>query len=296
MADPTSLTFHPFPRLPLELRQQIWALSMEPREVVIGAKGYLGPGLHGTPPPPLLLACAESRSYIQQFYTKSFLRDRRKPSEGPKKLWINLDLDDLKMMEYDFPKFSAIPLIQRLTVVTDDTEWFERKYLVPNIWKATALKRLTVVDEEGEREFGWVIGWSGFLQNLYHKCDPASSYTTIICDNLILTRYNWLKRLRQLRRENWGPDMVETPQDYTSDDAISEDDVDPRDSRFMRWKHTKDCVACRKTLGDHGRIGVGHWSWHRSCSTTKAIWILCPRSSRRRMFLTTIELFGHVLG
>ena len=32
-------TFHPFPRLPLELRQQIWTMATEPRLVLVGEEG-----------------------------------------------------------------------------------------------------------------------------------------------------------------------------------------------------------------------------------------------------------------
>ncbi|KAJ4305955.1 hypothetical protein N0V88_000745 [Collariella sp. IMI 366227] len=253
MAEPPArgLAFHVFPRLPLELRQRIWELSIEPRDVIIVASHYKGPDLHSTPPPPLLLACAESRAYIKKFYTRAFIKDWRNPSEARKHLWINFDIDDLKMMDTDFLYFSAIPLIQRLKVVTYDLEWFVRKYVEPNIWEAEALETLTIIDEEGEEEFGWAIGWESFMQNLYHRCDPVPFYTTIIHQDLVLTTDNWLKRLRQLRRKNWGPDMEEHPERYTSDDALSEADDDPRDSKSLPWKHTKEC-DCPPEKGHDG--------------------------------------------
>ena len=108
MAKPTGpYDFHPFPRLPLELRQQIWELSVACREVIIvGRTGKVfGHGRQASPPPPLLLASTESRSYCQQFYTKVYiLRDSNKYA------WINFDLDEVYITDEDFYMFfSAIP-------------------------------------------------------------------------------------------------------------------------------------------------------------------------------------------
>lgn len=246
-SEPAGPAFHLFPRLPLELRQQIWKLSIEPREVVIGRTGYREHGRRSTPPPPLLLVCAESRSYIQRFYTKASVQD---PSR-PESLWVNFEIDELYMMDYDFRCFGDIPLIQRLTVVTFEYEWLYRTEIVSDIWKAKSLETLTVIDEVGACEFTWVMGWEGFMQELYFRCDPAPWYTKIVSgDDLVMTRDDWLKIERQLRRRNWGPNLEANHPDYDSDGVISEDDDDPRDSRYRPWEHTKecDCPQKKKTL------------------------------------------------
>ncbi|KAK8113423.1 hypothetical protein PG984_013949 [Apiospora sp. TS-2023a] len=60
--------FHPFPRLPLELRQHIWAMATEPRLIVVGLIGE-----KRRPPPPLLEVCREARAYLSRHdYTKAF--------------------------------------------------------------------------------------------------------------------------------------------------------------------------------------------------------------------------------
>ncbi|KAI1324512.1 hypothetical protein F5Y16DRAFT_304491 [Xylariaceae sp. FL0255] len=55
-------TFHPFPRLPKEIRLMIWNVAMEPRNVVI-MEPFDAPRKHGIKPPPLAMnTCVETRS------------------------------------------------------------------------------------------------------------------------------------------------------------------------------------------------------------------------------------------
>ncbi|KAI1325452.1 hypothetical protein F5Y16DRAFT_401454 [Xylariaceae sp. FL0255] len=64
---PTShQTFHPFPRLPIEIRQMIWKMSAEePREVIIPTHGIKLKQGRFTHPPAVLHACFESRAYLK---------------------------------------------------------------------------------------------------------------------------------------------------------------------------------------------------------------------------------------
>ncbi|KAK8928121.1 hypothetical protein H634G_10546 [Metarhizium anisopliae BRIP 53293] len=89
-------TFHPFPRLPYELRAKVWALAAEPREVPIRAKYehddrfeeilYL---ISPTPVPAVLHTCRESRKESQ--YEKMFYFQETEP----RYVWVNFDLDML---------------------------------------------------------------------------------------------------------------------------------------------------------------------------------------------------------
>lgn len=126
MPESTSPTFHPFPRLPLELRQQIWELSIEPREVVIAARRTMpGHGRQPTPSPPLLVACAESRSHCQRFYTKATVDAAGfNPSPAPAFYWVNFALDEVYMHDCDFLYFSGTSLVRRLALVADDRDYF----------------------------------------------------------------------------------------------------------------------------------------------------------------------------
>jgi hypothetical protein len=75
-------TFHPFPRLPYELRMQIWELTVQPRTINIDAKSiawgvntkglphYLYYIISSTPAPAVLQVCREARNH--GLYQKGF--------------------------------------------------------------------------------------------------------------------------------------------------------------------------------------------------------------------------------
>ena len=247
MAELTRPRFSSFPLLPLELRRQIWELSIEPREVVIGGNKYRDHGRQPTPPPALLHVCAESRSCVQRFYTKCSMGNHRNPSVPLQYYWINFDIDSLYTMDYHFKDFSPINLIRRLTLVSNDSEFFYRAYFFPHAWEAKALETLTVIDQEGGPADRWFLDWADVMEDLYFRCDSAHFYTKIVYRDLVLTPDNWLKIDRQWRRKEWGPEMEENPHLYGPDDAVSEDDDDPRDSRYRPgWHHSEDCNCPQK--------------------------------------------------
>ncbi|KAG4438474.1 hypothetical protein IFR05_006042 [Cadophora sp. M221] len=79
-------TFHPFPRLVIEFRAQIWALATEERVLVVtDTKSPRGGGTT-TPAPAVTRACRESRECCS--YQKSFIY----PHE-PCYVWANFDHD-----------------------------------------------------------------------------------------------------------------------------------------------------------------------------------------------------------
>ncbi|EFY94305.1 hypothetical protein X797_011524 [Metarhizium robertsii] len=97
-------TFHPFPRLPFELRAMVWALAAEPRNVQITAECHedmdpedydFYPALciehlfSPTPVPAVLHACRESRK--QSPYEKLFYLEETESCY----VWVNFDLDML---------------------------------------------------------------------------------------------------------------------------------------------------------------------------------------------------------
>lgn len=151
MADPNSPTFHLFPCLPLELRQQIWELSIELRTVAIAARSTnRGHNRQAAPSPPLLLACAESRAYGKTFYTKAILGNPNlRPAAAAQCYRINFSLDEVYMADGDFLAFSGVPLVQRLTLVKTNHEFFlDRIDCAGALGKATALEKLTIMDCE----------------------------------------------------------------------------------------------------------------------------------------------------
>ncbi|KAG7135995.1 hypothetical protein HYQ46_008804 [Verticillium longisporum] len=88
--------FHPFPRLPAELRLQIWHLAAQPRLLVIGkasadATDFTSP----TRPPPLTQACREARTSGP--YEKAFFSS----GSPPRYAWANFDLDTIHLRRFD---------------------------------------------------------------------------------------------------------------------------------------------------------------------------------------------------
>jgi hypothetical protein len=106
-------TFHPFPKLPIELRLRIWNLTMEPR--VIRAKWdndfddkdckqiYV---LAAGPVPRALLASKESRDEAKRRYclVKSRLPFHSRYSCEENSIWINLDIDTIYFVNFPATK------------------------------------------------------------------------------------------------------------------------------------------------------------------------------------------------
>lgn len=84
-------TFHPFPRLPRELRIQIWALAFDPNRVL---KIYhRGDRLPSTPVPGVTQATRESRTYCS--YQKAF--PFSVSGGGESYIWTKFDSDIIQM-------------------------------------------------------------------------------------------------------------------------------------------------------------------------------------------------------
>lgn len=123
--------FHPFPRLPTELRIRIWEMTIQPRIVEICCihSGYL-PRLVKTfsltAPPATLHACQESRNHLGTRYQQIPL-DRHlsgAPNEsGQQYVWLNREMDTFDIGTSLLRCFrSAAPLIETLQLKRDNTD------------------------------------------------------------------------------------------------------------------------------------------------------------------------------
>ncbi|KAF2029896.1 hypothetical protein EK21DRAFT_66599 [Setomelanomma holmii] len=98
-------TFHFFPRLPAELRAQIWEMTVEPRTVdfyIADKDGapkapnaclesyYANPTLSSTPVPAMLHTCLEARKFCS--YEKVFLCEHQN-----RYVWLNFNIDVLSV-------------------------------------------------------------------------------------------------------------------------------------------------------------------------------------------------------
>jgi hypothetical protein len=84
-SDEPERTFHPFPRLPTELRLKIWEMTVEPRVVELRCEHKSGSIVPDdsrhirlsspTPPPATLAACRESRDHLFPIYAQVPLKN-----------------------------------------------------------------------------------------------------------------------------------------------------------------------------------------------------------------------------
>ncbi|KAL6792965.1 hypothetical protein J3E68DRAFT_451396, partial [Trichoderma sp. SZMC 28012] len=118
----TMSTFHPFPRLPTELRLRIWSLTAFPRMIHVKRQCV---GDHGesrlqymatsTPCPPVVQVCQESRRHAP--YRRAFTTGAE-----PRYIWVNFESD----MIYNDGSHDLLNLephqrdIQRLRLPIDD--------------------------------------------------------------------------------------------------------------------------------------------------------------------------------
>ncbi|TIC91577.1 hypothetical protein CH35J_011000 [Colletotrichum higginsianum] len=127
----TTATFHPFSRLPAELRARIWELTVEPRIVEVRANNDVEgsesvikwlPRMRYlcslTPAPAQLHTCREAREHLTKCpdsvyrFDKAFSELATIPSEGgplqERYVWFNFDNDMLSVGRTDLHEFQAV--------------------------------------------------------------------------------------------------------------------------------------------------------------------------------------------
>ncbi|KAK0752861.1 hypothetical protein B0T18DRAFT_423511 [Schizothecium vesticola] len=108
-------TFHPFPRLPAELRNAIWELNLDPREVTIKANRQtemtsenLNVTVYFSSPtaiPSVLQACRDSRSLLaERRYARAFSN-----GTSPHYVWAAFALDTIRICDVDLPHLIRLP-------------------------------------------------------------------------------------------------------------------------------------------------------------------------------------------
>lgn len=187
------MAFRCFPELPLELRQQIWELGMEPREVVFGPPHYYV-RRSSTPAPTLLQVCRESRAYLHSHYHKC------QSSWNPEKFrFINFDIDTAYCAAVLSP-VTAIQIapVQRLKIEFIGTIGGVFFFHFLHLFKS--LKTVTIIYRDSclERNDNWEMLWLNVMRTWYHGDEPVRFYATVIylnCPVIVpLTRDNWFSR------------------------------------------------------------------------------------------------------
>ncbi|KAI0803397.1 hypothetical protein GGR55DRAFT_663122 [Xylaria sp. FL0064] len=244
-------TFHPFPRLPLEIRQQIWDLSVEPHEVAIGE---LLRRRRRSQPPPLLHACSESRSWIRRKYTKFFESKKSMPAcEGQPKRdcpiysYVNVNIDIVYCSQYALENVATgLPFVRWLIIEVNDPELWYYNYCPTLRHMDRALETVTILQPPSFSEptlfdSKWWTEWDDWMESCYFTCDPVPFHTRIIWPEFPeageINPDNYLKTERDSRRELWG----RNPDEFGE---VSNDDDERMSApgRFrLGWRHVPGC-------------------------------------------------------
>lgn len=226
--------FQPFSRLPLELRQRVWELAMESREVAVGRNLARRPR---TAPPSVLQANSEARAHLRKFYSVCF------GTGTPAKFsLVNFDLDIVYCSMVELVRCdSELSHIQRLIVECEDAELFFYKYGRP-LYRAVALDTVTILHYGHDAVYEtWWREWDGIMQEWYYRDDPVAFTARIISlddsNSIEIRPDNYLKIERDWRRNN-GPTPEEDPDYQVSD---SDDDVDAPWRFRLGYRHLEGC-------------------------------------------------------
>ena len=216
---------------------------MEPREVVVGRASVRPPR---SPPPPLLHACAESRFYLGEYYTKAFTF-----GTPARYSWVNFEMDTIYLSQGDLLAFEPeISSIRWLIVESEDAEHFFYKDCSPLIHCSKVLKTVTILDvKSGGAYQEWWREWDDLMEMFYFGDDAVPFYTKITNANdpasIEINPDNYLKIERDGRRKF----AAEHPESWSSDEEISDDDDDRMSApgRFRTgWRHVQDCNCAYK--------------------------------------------------
>jgi len=187
-------TFHPFPRLPAELRTRIWEMSVSPRIVVLHVDNY--PGLHptprplrlrsSTPVPAALQACHEARHHLEQFcgYQRVCLSnqgvdllvvgdsDDKKPERRRQYVWVNLEMDMIDIEDSNMEHFQPVGrLVRRLRLersIADDYFYHKEKYMLREVFPNVVEIHMVCSDS--------IETWEGESAQEYWPCARENIY------------------------------------------------------------------------------------------------------------------------
>ncbi|KAH6685444.1 hypothetical protein F5X68DRAFT_210161 [Plectosphaerella plurivora] len=228
-------TFHCFAQLPLELRQRIWELSIEPRRVRVGGFSHSvyytkTPSFPPSPPPPTLQVCAESRDYIQRYYNKAFVK-----GSPPRYTWVNFDMDTICMRDSSFPDFPAeLALIKHLALeIPWDDEFFVRLVIVPGIKDNCGMIVIGEMPLLENLEFPMHLGdieqWVSYMESWYDldMYRPRFRARVVSKDPNHEPREINQDNYRKVDRDQRRKRMLEHPEWFDSDCEVSDDSDGP---------------------------------------------------------------------
>ncbi|KAH7368157.1 hypothetical protein B0T11DRAFT_276542 [Plectosphaerella cucumerina] len=240
--------FHLFGSLPLELRQRVWELSMESRRVPVGdfkpihfatTPPYPPPIM---PPPAILHACTESRSYLEQYYyTRVFDKD-----SFPRYVWVNLDLDTVCMRQQTLVDLSGkLPPVKHLSIDCNEMDYYY-DYTMREVDCLRLLEDLEIRPVSESQH--WWDPWYSVMRDLYYHGNPSRYRTTIIRPDNTFTEEvpeinpdNYLQVQRHYTRIRYAKDPSNFPPDFEAWDSDDEE-------CHPGWRHVPGCTCSSDEL------------------------------------------------
>lgn len=195
-------TFHPFPRLPAELRAQIWELTVEPRVVDVRVRmehciwrGKVTRVVRSsTPVPGPLQTCREARNsrlYQREFsdldYIVTVARKNRRPRPGPEPerryVWLNLDIDMVSIGSTAIKCYDSVDhSIKRLRLERDSSEeyWSQIECdLIHNFANATEIHVIIPKTQD-------FMSWHGASRECWWPCAFENVFFIDTCEDQML--------------------------------------------------------------------------------------------------------------
>jgi hypothetical protein len=195
-SDETKRTFHPFPRLPTELRLKIWELTVEPRTVelcCIHTTTGLPPSsvkiCSPTAPPATLHACLESQNHLLKMCSQVPLKNGgwkcvEDINEGRRRwidtttqhyVYLNWEMDTVSIGTCLLVCFETIaPLIKSLKFERDmDDEWWDR-FESQKLPSFENVEMMHVMVSPGQN----VEWWHGTSEDIPWPCGPENVFIT----------------------------------------------------------------------------------------------------------------------
>ncbi|KAI2471450.1 hypothetical protein F4781DRAFT_111799 [Annulohypoxylon bovei var. microspora] len=150
-------TFHPFPRLPTELRLYIWALAVEPRVVEVRVvpdhplkvQRLVSP----TPVPAILQTCQEARDlglYKRGLSEVTATKVNAAAGAESRYVWLNLDVDMVSIGKTSFRAFAPVASsIKRLRFERENSDESFYHFEVRELRNWVNTEEIHVVCEDG---------------------------------------------------------------------------------------------------------------------------------------------------
>ncbi|RSL72596.1 hypothetical protein CEP53_000992 [Fusarium sp. AF-6] len=175
-------TFHPFPRLPFELRARIWEMTVEPRQVEFRIKTPIWTfrtlyATSTTPIPAVMQACHESRNL--GLYQRGL-----EVGDEPRYIWVNFDIDLISIGKTGFHKLDHYRrIVRRLKFQAENSSDFFHS--VSREWKEfTNLSEMYVVCEDGV--MAWQDAWEYLSWPFFVPTVLALGYDAMMCWKCVL--------------------------------------------------------------------------------------------------------------